>query len=394
MKPVEVRRLSVGYGHRAVIDGLDMEVCKGEFLCVVGPNGAGKTTLLKTILSLLKPLKGVVYVYGRDVRRYSRKELAKRVGAVLTERVDPGMLRVWEVVALGRYPRSRGLLKLSETDVKIVDECLRLVGAENLRDRYFLELSDGEKQKVLIARALAQEPQVLVLDEPTTFLDLKHRMEIVELLRRLCRDRGITVIATFHDISLALRACDRVVVISGGRIVAQGLPEDVLSENVMEQAYGLDRGRYDPLNGNVEPRFGPYPDRSVFVAAGYGRGVSIARMLKKMGLRVFMGIVLDLDVDYVYGMRTADRVVHVESPSKVDIETLEECRKLIESCFAVVDSGFPVNELYNHNVELLHYAYSMGIPVLCRRREAEIIVPCKPFESHQELRELISKLLP
>ncbi len=394
MKPVEVRDLRAGYGKRIVIDGLDLEVCKGEFLCIVGPNGAGKTTLLRSILSLIKPVGGVVYVYGKDVRRYSRRELARKLGAVLTERVDPGMLRVWEVVALGRYPRSRALLGVSEEDMKVVEECLKLVGIEHLRDRYFSELSDGEKQKVLIARALAQEPRVLILDEPTTFLDLRHRVEIVEILRKLCRRQALTIIATLHDISLALRVCDRVIVLRNGRVVAQGLPEDVLSEDIVEETYGLDKGRYDAMNGSVDPRFESDMGKNVFVVSGYGRGVSIARMLKKLGLRVFMGIVLDLDVDYVHGKRVADKVVHVESPSDVDIDVLDECRKLIESSSAVIDAGFPINELYSHNVEILRYAHSIDIPVLCRRSEDEVVVPCAPFRTHEELRNMILKLVP
>ncbi|NPA96250.1 MAG: ABC transporter ATP-binding protein [Crenarchaeota archaeon] len=391
MRILEVRDLRAGYGKRIVVDGVSIEVRKGEFLCIVGPNGAGKTTVLRCILGLLKPMEGAVLVNGKSVYEYKPRELAKRVSAVLTERADPGMLRVWEVVALGRYPHTGPLSRMSERDLDIVEECLELVGARHLRNKLFSELSDGERQKVLIARALAQEPRILVLDEPTTFLDLRHRIEIARLLRKLAREKRISIVATMHDISLAMRVCDRVVLVKEGHVVASGFPEDVLTEDMVSEVYELPRGAFDEDTGCVE--LGPEKEgeRAVFVVGGYGTAAKLCRFLARQGLRVSIGILLDLDIDYRLCMRVAHRVLHAPSPEAIDSSVIEEAARLIESSEAVIDSGFPLSDVYRHNEELLRYAYEMEIPIACRRRSG--VVPCHPFESLSQLASFLSRLL-
>ncbi len=393
MRIVEVKNLKAGYGGRIVVDGIEVSVGRGEFLCIVGPNGAGKTTILRCILGLLKPMGGVVYVDGRDVLSYKPRDLAKRVSAVLTDRVDPGMLRVWEVVALGRYPHVGALSRMGRRDEEIVERCLELVGAKHLRDRIFVELSDGEKQKVLIARALAQEPRVLVLDEPTTFLDLRHRIEILNLLRRLAKEEGISVITTMHDVSMAMRVCDKVLVVKDGRVVAYGVPEDVLTEELIELVYGVPRDLFDSDTGSVEITEKPSSGPTVFVVGGYGTALRICRYLKKLGVRVALGIVLDVDADYRFGRRVADVVLHTESPISISEELLGKAMELMRSSVMVVDSGFAINELYRHNAELLRYAYEEGIPIACRRQR-DAVVPCLRFSRLEELGALVSRLLP
>ena len=233
-------------GGREILNGIDLALQPGERLAVIGPNGSGKSTLLRCLYAWWKPSSGVVLLDGRDVFERSANERARDI-AVLAQEAEGGLgLTAAEVVALGRLPHRGGWAKETPEDRRAVERAIELLELAELRDRAFAVLSGGEKQRVLFARALAQEPTLLILDEPTNHLDIRHQLELLELARGL----GVGVIATLHDINLAARWSDRLCLMQDGRIRAFGPPETVLDPALLSQVYGVE------VEQDREPRTG------------------------------------------------------------------------------------------------------------------------------------------
>jgi iron complex transport system ATP-binding protein len=242
--------LAVGYRtrreRRAVLERVSVSVARGELVCVLGPNGIGKSTLLRTLGRMQPPLWGAVELGGRPLDRLTAFELAQRLGVVLTERVTVGSLRVRQVVELGRYPHSGWLGGLSRRDHDVVTWALDAVGAGHLEGRDFGQLSDGERQRAMVARALAQEPVALMLDEPTAFLDVPSRVELIGLLRRLTRESALAVVLSTHDLELALRTADVVWLLLPGGDLVTGAPEDVMLSGAVATAFEGRQIRFHP----------------------------------------------------------------------------------------------------------------------------------------------------
>lgn len=247
---VRTQDLAVGYkvrrSARTVLDTINVSVDHGEFVCLLGPNGIGKSTLLRTLAGMQTPLAGSIHLGGLDLQDISVADRARRLGVVLTERVAVEALPVRRIVELGRYPHSSWLGGLGQRDRDVVDWAIRAVSAEPLADRDFSRLSDGERQRVMIARALAQEPMVLVLDEPTAFLDLPSRVELMGMLGRLSRSARLAIVVSTHDLELALRTADTVwLLMPGGRMLT-GAPEDVVLSGGIAGAFEGQHVRFDP----------------------------------------------------------------------------------------------------------------------------------------------------
>lgn len=211
-----------------VLRGLDLRVEAGEFVCLVGPNGTGKSTLLRTLAGLQRPLRGEVWLGGRELAQLGRLEVARRVSVVLTTREDLGLLTAYQVVSLGRFPHTGWVGRLQQRDRDVVGWAIRAVGVQELAERPVAELSDGEQQRVLIARALAQEPGVMLLDEATAFLDVSARVEITSLLRRLAREQGVGIVLTTHDLELALQTARTVWLLDKEGRLQVGTPEELV----------------------------------------------------------------------------------------------------------------------------------------------------------------------
>jgi iron complex transport system ATP-binding protein len=237
---VEASGVRLAYGDREVLRGIDLRAAAGERLCLVGPNGAGKTSLLRCLTGVVRPTDGIVRLDGVPVVETSRSTLARRV-AVVPAQVDlPFAMRVEDVVALGRIPHENPLTGPGAEDRAAVDQALVRASIEHLRGRDARELSMGERQLVLIALALAQGGRLIVLDEPTVHLDLRHQVEVLTLLADLSERDGITVIAVLHDLAMAARFFGRMVLIDGGRAVADGPPGEVLTPARVLGVYGVD----------------------------------------------------------------------------------------------------------------------------------------------------------
>ena len=233
------RDLIAGYGGRrgrTVLDGVSVELAAGEMVAVLGPNGAGKSTLLRTLAGMLPALGGVLELEGDNMASLTPMRRARRIGVVLPEGVAPGMLRAFDLVALGRYPRTGWLGRIGRRDHEVIERTMRSVGAWHLAGRDVGALSDGERQRLMIARALAQEPRLLVLDEPTAYLDLPGRLDVMHLLARLAR-AGSGVLISTHDLDLALRTADRVWLIGAGGELSAGLPGELRRAGAFERAF-------------------------------------------------------------------------------------------------------------------------------------------------------------
>ncbi|MEO1079241.1 MAG: ABC transporter ATP-binding protein [Pseudomonadota bacterium] len=260
---LELDALDIGYrsrsGNKSVAGQINLELDAGEFVCLLGPNGAGKSTLMRTIAGMQPPLDGRVRVGGRNLQEMSARERAEIIGVVLTEKVTAGLLTSYAFVSLGRYPYTKWSGKLSEHDHRIVWNAISMAGAVELADRFVGELSDGERQRVTLARALAQQPRLLILDEMTAFLDLPRRVEIMALLRQIARDTGCAMLASTHELDLALRNADRVWLLGTDGNVRHGAPEDLVLAGDFAATFNHEGMDFDPLRGAlyVRQRSGP-----------------------------------------------------------------------------------------------------------------------------------------
>lgn len=229
--------VSAAYDGAPVLQNVDLAIGPGEMLGVIGPNGSGKSTLLRVLSGALTPLCGRALLAGREVHRMRARERAKLVGMVSQETSLTFAFSVWDLVAMGRHAHLSLLSGLTAHDRDVVRWALERTDCLHLRQRLVTELSGGELQRVIIARALAQEPRALLLDEPTSQLDLNHQMEIGSLLRDLHSERGITIVWVSHDLNLAAEFCERIVMVADGGVIADGPPEQVITEELLERLY-------------------------------------------------------------------------------------------------------------------------------------------------------------
>lgn len=245
------RNLSIGYKARKgsakkiLYSNLNFELYSGELTCLLGANGTGKSTLLKTVNSSLAPLSGDVLLFGKSIRTYSENELSRNIGLVLTEKINAGGLLVKEIVGLGRYPYTGFWGKNSQHDDNIIQESMVAVGISHKSDSYISELSDGERQKAMIAKALAQECPIILLDEPTAFLDATSRIEIMSLLQRLAKEQKKAILMSTHDIELASSMADRLWLLSDEIGMKCGITEDIILSNDINTYLGQDNIQFD-----------------------------------------------------------------------------------------------------------------------------------------------------
>jgi iron complex transport system ATP-binding protein len=250
--PVRLRAEGVrlAYGERTVVDGLDLDVLAGTVTAVIGPNGCGKSTLLRALGRLLKPTAGSVLLDGERIDKLPTREVAKVLGLLPQAPTAPEGLTVADLVARGRHPHQAWYRQWSADDEEAVGQALEWTGIADLAERPVDELSGGQRQRAWISMALAQGTDLLLLDEPTTFLDLAHQVDVLELIRRLHAERGRTVVMVLHDLNLAARYADRLIAMREGSIVAAGDPADVITEPLLADVFGLAaRVITDPVAG-------------------------------------------------------------------------------------------------------------------------------------------------
>ena len=277
---LDLKDLSVGYQGKALIHDINIGINKGEIVTLIGPNGAGKSTILKSITRQLALVGGYVYFDNSSIHNMSYKTLSTRMAVVLTQRMQPELMTCHDVVATGRYPYTGRLGILSREDEDKVEAAMAAVHASELGGRDFNAISDGQRQRVLLARAICQEPDIIILDEPTSFLDVRHKLELLSILRSMAKEKDITVVMSLHEIDLAQKISDKIICVKGDTIAHYGKPEEIFEENIIRDLYDIDNGFFDPCFGSIElPR--PEGKPKVFVLSSCGTGIPIYRQLQK-----------------------------------------------------------------------------------------------------------------
>lgn len=365
----KTEKLTVGYDGKPLISDIDIGIEKGEILTLIGPNGSGKSTILKSITRHLESISGVVSIDGADMRRMSGRDVATRLSVVLTERINPELMSCGDIVATGRYPYTSHFGLLTAKDREIVRDSLEKVHATELYDRDFREISDGQRQRVMLARAICQEPEIIVLDEPTSFLDIRHKIELLNILSEMAKERGITVIMSLHEIDLAYKISDKIICVAGDKISDFGTPDEFFTEERIARLYGIENGSYDTLFGSVELQR-PAGDPRVFVIGGAGSGIPFYRMLQRCGIPFAAGILYENDVDFRVARALAASVVSARAFEPVDAETQARAAGLLDQAAYAVDCGFPRGAYNRCNEALLSRAEAQGKPIL---RSAEEI---------------------
>jgi iron complex transport system ATP-binding protein len=236
---LEIRNLDFAYRNLNVLEDINFSATAGEFIAIIGPNGAGKSTLIKIMDGILRSKNAMVLLDGKSVERIPRKELAQIIAYLPQESKFAFAYTAREVVLMGRFPYLQGVWAYGADDIHIVHDVMNLMEIHRFKDRNFNELSGGEKQRVMIASALAQQPKIILLDEPTSALDLHHQIAIYQILRELQNDQNLTVIVVTHDINLAAQFCNRIILMGNGKIISDGKPEEVLKFKLLQETFGV-----------------------------------------------------------------------------------------------------------------------------------------------------------
>ena len=351
-------KLTIGYNGKPLIRDIDINIEKGTILTLIGPNGSGKSTILKSITKHLAMLSGVVYIDQRNLSMLSNMQTAKTISVVLTERIKPEMMTCGEVVASGRYPYTNHFGKLTDRDREIVTESLAKVHALDLADRDFSAVSDGQRQRIMLARAICQEPEIIVLDEPTSFLDIKHKIELLDILRQMSSEKNITVIMSLHEIDLAPKISDKVVCVKGETIERFGTPDEIFKADIINDLYDIEHGSYNMLFGSVELSR-PVGVPNVFVIAGDGKGTAIYRELQKRNVPFATGILFGNDVDYQVALSLASEIYSTKAFTEISDEVFNNALTAVinsaEIIYADTDNmknKLLLDEALKHNIQV------------------------------------------
>ncbi len=294
---ISAEQMTVGYDGKPLIENISIGVRRGEILTLIGPNGSGKSTILKSMIRELRLIAGTVVLDGRDMADLRERDVAKKLAIVMTERIKGELMTCRDVAATGRYPYTGRLGILAKEDHAIVDAALETVHAKDFADRPFSAISDGQRQRILLARAIAQQPEIIVLDEPTSFLDVKHKLELLDILKTMVCRQNVAVILSLHELDLAEKVSDRVVCVAEGRIDRCDTPENIFKDDYISALYGIGTGSYNALFGSVElPAVSGEPQ--VFVIGGGGSGIPLYRALQRAGVPFAAGILPESDLDH------------------------------------------------------------------------------------------------
>ena len=332
---IHTQNMTVGYDGKPLIEHIEIGVRRGEILTLIGPNGSGKSTILKSMIRQLKLIAGTVVLDGRIMADMKEGDIAKRLSIVMTERIRAELMSCYDLVATGRYPYTGRLGLLSAEDHRIVREAIRTVHAEEFADRPFTQISDGQRQRLLLARAICQEPEVIVLDEPTSFLDIRHKLELLDILKNLVRTRNVAVILSLHELDLAQKVSDRVVCVANERIERCDTPENIFTDQYIAQLYGIEKGSYNALFGCPElPAVRGEP--RVFVIGGGGSGVPIYRQLQRRGVPFAAGVLQENDVDYPVARALAAELISVPPFAAMDEDALARARAAMDRAGRVI----------------------------------------------------------
>ena len=332
----ETRGLTIGYHGVPVIRDISLKIRKGEIVALIGPNGAGKSTFLKTVARDLPPISGQVLLEGKPIQSFSYKALSQKLAVILTERIKVELTTCRDIVATGRYPYTGRLGVLRPEDEQAVDEAMDTVHALDLSERDFSAISDGQRQRILLARAICQEPELILLDEPTSFLDVRHKLDLLSILTRMARKKNITVIMSLHEIDLAEKVADKIITVKGDTLFGCGTPGEIFEENRIRRLYDIENGFFDPLFGSIELKKPSGDIPRVFVLAGAGEGIGVYRSLQRDNIPFATGILYENDVDVRLARLLAAEMVVVPLGAPIPEEAIARAREIAARCKEVI----------------------------------------------------------
>lgn len=369
---LKINNVDFSYQSSKILDDVTFEVKSGEFLGIMGPNGSGKTTLLRCISNVLSPQVGTVLIDGRYVQKLSKKEIAKKIGVIPQTSAIDFTFTVSELVLMGRTPHIERFRSETTHDFKIAEKAMKLTNTLHLAERTFNELSGGEKQRVIIARALTQEPKILLLDEPTVHLDINNQFEILKLVKNLSEQKETIVIAVFHDLNLASQYSDKLILLNNGKIISMGLPDEVLTPKNIQKAYHIDAiVKRHPITNtpyvipclfakNNEKRKGC----TVHVICGGGSGSDIMKLLLDKGFKVTTGVLNVLDSDFETAKNLKIPVIGEIPFSQITNDSHKANIELIKKANFVIVTDFQVGPGNLKNIEAAEIASNFKMPVI------------------------------
>lgn len=373
---MRVDNLFAGYSGESILQGVSLDLADGDFVSIIGPNGSGKTTLLRSMSRALQPQSGCIELDGHNIYSIPAREFARRVAVVPQDTLIAFDFSVLEITLMGRSPRLGRFAVESSTDVDIAVEALKLTGTSHLKDRPITALSGGERQRVLVARALAQQPEVILLDEPTSHLDISFQFEIMDLVKSLNREKGLTVLAVLHDLNLASQYCDRLIMVGDGKVQADGSSEQVITADNIRRVYGAEvwvrrhptthrpyviSGVRKKSDSDIQ-KFDEQPH--VHVIGGGGTAAPILARLIRRGYKVTCGVLNTGDAD----QEVADAldIPHVPQPifAHITPESQQQHLEIMGSADVVVLTDVPVGNGNLANIEAVVAACKSGKPVI------------------------------
>lgn len=350
---LETKSLNAGYGKRIIVGNADITVHKGEIITLIGSNGSGKSTLLKTISSQLEKISGDIYIQEKNISEYGRNELAKKLSVMLTGRTEPELMTCLELVESGRYPYTGTLGILSAEDRKKAYNALELVGGEDIADTDINKTSDGQRQKIMLARAICQDTDIMILDEPTSYLDIKHKLELLTILKKLVREKQTTVIMSLHELDLAQKISDRIICVKNNKIDCTGTPDEIFSGDYINYLYDIKCGSYNDIYGFSElEKICGKPE--IFVISG--GGAEIYRRLQRRGIPFVAGIVHENDAEYPVITALASVIIYEKAYEPISPEKINLAKNIIKNCREVICLCGNFGTMNRGNLELLHFA--------------------------------------
>lgn len=357
---LHTKDLTVGYGGRPLISDIEIAVRPGEILVLIGPNGAGKSTILKTISRQLAPVAGTVYLENGALGSLPAAKAAKTMAILMTGRVEPELMTCEDVVSAGRYPYTGRFGVLTAEDHAQMDAAMELVHVSELRDKDFTRISDGQRQRVMLARAICQQPKVLVLDEPTSFLDIRYKLELLQILKELAREKQVAVILSLHELDLAQKAADRIVCVHGDTIDRCGTPEEIFSGGYIQRLYGVPRQQFNESFGSLELQ-APSGAPEVFVIGGGGAGIPVYRSLQRRGVPFAAGVLHENDLDTPVARALAARVVTERPFEPIGEAAFAEAAAVLADCRRVICCCRSFGTMNERNAALRELAAQRGV---------------------------------
>ena len=369
---LEANDVSFYYGDKPSLENVTFSVGRGEFFGIIGPNGSGKTTLLKCISGILKPRSGVIRLNGLNIYVLSEKEIAKNIAVVPQSSNIDFDFSAQEIVMMGRNPYLSRFSMEDQKDYKVVEEAMEFTSTKHLAQRLVRSLSGGELQRIIIARALAQQPKLLLLDEPTAHLDINHQLEIMDLIRKLNKGSDMSVVSVFHELNLASQYCDRLALLDHGRVSSLGIPDHVLTRENIRRAYHINvLVKKHPLSSSLYVIPFSHTDRSltpnkanVHIICGGGTGAPLMKALTDAGCYVTAGVLNVLDSDHEAAQSLGITVVEEAPFSQITDETYRKNLKFIEASKAVVIANAPFGKGNIRNLNAAKATIDRHIPVI------------------------------